>query len=282
MSEKINAGIPLLILVRDTPYDLYPPRLRKRMIEKAMVKLKIDAKVQIVDDIESVNYGRGVGYEINEVVVPDDVKRISATKIREMISENDDSWKEFIPEGADTVLETYLKEKGVVIWFTGIPRAGKSQIAELVSLKLEEKGIKTELLNSKLLRSTISEDLKFTKEDRIKNLERAKHIAKMLSRNGAIVLCSFITPYENEREKIKKELEQTSSFIEVFVKASVGKAKKRDSELYSKAEKGIIKHFTGVSDPYEEPKKPDIILDTDKMSFETCAKEVTEAIEDLL
>lgn len=282
MKKKIDQGIPLLILVRDTPYDLYPPRLRKRMIERAMARLKIDAKVQIVDDIESVNYGRGVGYEINEIVVPDDVKRISATKIREMITEKDDSWKDFIPEGADKVLEDYLKEKGVVIWFTGIPRAGKAEIAELVSQKLEQRGIKTEVLNSKLLRTTISKDLRYTKEDRNKNLERAKYVAKLLSKNGAVVLCSFITPYEEEREKIKKELEETSSFIEVYVKASIEQAKKRDPALYNKAEKGIIKHFTGISDPYEEPKKPDITLNTDKKSFETCAEEVVEAIEDLL
>lgn len=282
MKKKIDQGIPLLILVRNTHYDIYPAQLRKRMIESSMSKLKVDAKVMIVDDIESVNYGRGVGYEVNEIEVGDDIKRISATQIREMIDKKDNSWKEFIPEGADKVLEDYLKGAGIVVWFTGIPRAGKSQIADLVSLKLEEIGIKTEILNSKELRKTISKDLKFTKEDRKKNLERATYVAKLVSKNGSVVLCSFITPYQEERDKIRKQLEETSTFIEVYVKASVDEAKKRDPELYSMAEKGLIKHFTGISDPYEKPSKPDIVLDTNKVSFEKCADKVIDYIKSLI
>ena len=282
MKKKIDHGIPLLILVRDTHYDLYPAALRKRMIESAMSKLKVDAKVMIVDDIESVNYGRGVGYEVNEIEVGEDIKRISATQIREMIDKKDNSWKEFIPKGADKVLEDYLKGAGIVVWFTGIPRAGKSQIADLVSLKLEEIGIKTQNLNSKELRKTVSKDLKFTKEDRKKNLERATYIAKIVSKNGSVVICSFISPYKEERDNIRKQLETTSTFIEVYVKASIDEAKKRDPELYSMAEKGVIKHFTGVSDPYEEPKKPDLILNTDKVSFEKCADKVVDYIKSIV
>ena len=282
MKKKIDQGIPLLILVRDTHYDVYPAQLRKRMIEAAMSKLKVDAKVMVIDDIESVNYGRGVGYKVNEVKVSEDIKRISATQIRDMIEKKDNTWKEFIPKGADKVLEDYMKGAGIVVWFTGIPRAGKSQIADLVSLKLEEAGIKTQIMNSKELRSTISKDLKFTKEDRKKNLERATYIAKLLSKNGSVVLCSFISPYQTERDKIRKEIEETSTFIEVYVKASVKEARKRDPELYAMAEKGVIKHFTGISDPYEEPKKPELVLNTDKTSFEECAKKVVEYIKPLL
>ena len=282
MKKKIDQGIPLLILVRDTHYDVYPAQLRKRMIEATMSKLKVNAKVMIIDDIESVNYGRGVGYKVNEIKVSEDIKRISATQIRDMIEKKDNTWKEFIPKGADKVLEDYMKGAGIVVWFTGIPRAGKSQIADLVSLKLEEAGIKTQNLNSKELRSTISKDLKFTKEDRKKNLERATYIAKLLSKNGSVVLCSFISPYQTERDKIRKEIEETSTFIEVYVKASVKEARKRDPELYAMAEKGVIKHFTGISDPYEEPKKPELVLNTDKTSFEECAKKVVEYIKPLL
>jgi len=282
MKKKIDQGIPLLILVRDTHYDVYPAQLRKRMIEATMSKLKVNAKVMIIDDIESVNYGRGVGYKVNEIKVSEDIKRISATQIRDMIEKKDNTWKEFIPKGADKVLEDYMKGAGIVVWFTGIPRAGKSQIADLVSLKLEEAGIKTQIMNSKELRSTISKDLKFTKEDRKKNLERATYIAKLLSKNGSVVLCSFISPYQTERDKIRKEIEETSTFIEVYVKASVKEARKRDPELYAMAEKGVIKHFTGISDPYEEPKKPELVLNTDKTSFEECAKKVVEYIKPLL
>ncbi|MFO7711084.1 MAG: hypothetical protein R6V53_04950 [Candidatus Woesearchaeota archaeon] len=108
MQEKIDAGIPLLILVRDTKHDIYPADVRKEMIEAAMESVGADAKVRIIDDIESVNYGRGVGYKVEEVEVPVHMHDISATRIRQLINEKDLSWKEMIAPGADTVLESYL------------------------------------------------------------------------------------------------------------------------------------------------------------------------------
>lgn len=283
MKKKIDQGVPLLILVRNTHYDLYPPEMRKRMIEATMTKLKVDAKVEIIDDIESVNWGRGVGYELNEIVVQDDVKKISATNIRSMVEEKDKSWKKFIPEGADKVLEDYLSEKGVVIWFTGLPKSGKTTIANLVSYKLERLGIKNERIDSKILRNSISKDLGFSKEDRNKNIERATFIAKLLSRNGGVVLCSFITPYKEEREKIKEQINNNATFLEIYVKASLETCKKRDTDsLYKKAEKGEIKNFTGISDPYEPPEKPELILDTENKSAEQSAQEVVDYILSLI
>ncbi len=283
MQKKIDEGKPLLILVRDTPYDIYPPLMRKRMIEAAMSKLKVDAKVMIIDDIESINYGRGVGYEVNEIEVPDNIKQISATEIRDRIEKNDFSWKEFIPEGADKILEDYLTGKGVVVWLTGLPKSGKSEIAELTAYKLEQRGIQAERLDGSILRKTISKDLGFSKKDRDTNLERAMHIAEMLSRNRAIVLCSFITPYESQRKRIRKELEKHGHYVEVYVKSSVETSKKRDEEgLYRKAEKGEIKDFTGVSQDYEEPENPDIVLDTEKKSMEDCAEELVKFLEAML
>ncbi|MFO8015561.1 MAG: adenylyl-sulfate kinase [Candidatus Woesearchaeota archaeon] len=283
MQKKIDEGKPLLILVRDTPYDIYPPLMRKRMIESAMSKLKVDAKVMLIDDIESINYGRGVGYEVNEVKVPDNVKKISATEIRDLIEKNDSSWKEFIPEGADKVLEDYLTGKGIVVWFTGLPKSGKSAISELAAYKLEQRGIKSERLDGSTLRKTVSKDLGFSKQDRDLNLERAMYIAEMLSRNRAIVLCSFITPYESQRKNIRDELEKNGHYVEVHVKSSVEASKKRDEEgMYDKAEKGEIEDFTGVSQDYEEPESPDIVLDTEKKSVEDCAEEVVRFLEAML
>jgi adenylyl-sulfate kinase len=283
MQKKIDEGRPLLILVRDTHYDLYPPMLRKRMIEAAMAKLKIDAKVIIVDDIESVNYGRGVGYEVNEIEVPDNIKKISATGIREMIHRSDNSWKEYIPKGADKVLRDYMADAGTVVWFTGLPQAGKSTISEFVAERLEVIGIRSERLDGSELRKTISRDLGFSKKDRDRNFERAEYIAKMLCRNGAVVLCSFITPLESQRKKIRKEMEKNGNFIEIFAKASLETCKKRDKDgMYKKAENGEIEAFTGVSAPYEVPKNPDIVLDTEKMTFEACAVKVVEYLESVL
>ena len=207
MKKKIEEGKPLLIFIRDTHYDIYSPMLRKRMIEATMAKMKVDAKVIIIDDIESINYGRGVGYEINEIEVHENIKRISATEIRAMIERGEDTWREIMPEGADKVLEDYLS-KGLVVWFTGLPKSGKSTIAKLLASKLEDKGVNSEQLNGSKLRSTISKELSFSKKDRDTNLERAVYLSKLLTKNGAVVLSSFITPYQDERDRIRKELEE--------------------------------------------------------------------------
>jgi len=275
MKRKIEQGVPLLILVRDTHYDIYPPMLRKRMIEAAMHKIQADAKVIIVDDIESINYGRGVGYEVNEMEVPNNIENISATEIRSLIDKGDNSWREMIPMGADKVLKDYLSDNGLVVWMTGLPKSGKSTIAKLVMRKFEDHGIKAELLDSKSTRGTISKDLGFSKEERTKNLERAMEVAKILSKNGAMVICSFITPYKSQREQIRKELCKHGNYYEVYVKSSLENCKNRDTEgVYKAAEEGKIEHFTGVSDPYEEPEKPDLVLNSDDKSMAECAEEL--------
>ena len=131
-----------------------------------MSKLNVDAKVMIIDDIESINYGRGVGYEVNEIEVSEDIKQISATEIRSMINNGNSEWKNMIPDGADKVLSDYLLNIGTVVWFTGLPKAGKREISRIVSLILERHGIRTESIDGAILRKSISSDLGFTMEDR--------------------------------------------------------------------------------------------------------------------
>jgi len=283
MESKIKSGTPLLILVRDTHYDIYPAQLRKRMIEAAMSKRKIDAKVVVVDDIESVNYGRGVGYEVNEIAVTENVKKISGTSIRSMIEKGDRSWKKFMPEGADKVLEDYLSDSGIVVWFTGLPKSGKKTISQKVSVELENRGIRNEVLHGGILRDTISKDLAFSKEDRLRNIQRASYITKLLAKNGAIVLCSFITPYNSLRSEIRKDLEKHATFVQVYVNTSIEGCKKRDDEgIYKKAESGEIPQFTGVTDKFEEPKNSEITVNTEEKSAKECAAEIVEYIVGLI
>lgn len=283
MKEKIDQGKPLLILVRDTHYDIYSTELRKRMIEATMANMGVDAKVMIIDDIESVNYGRGVGYEINEIEVGEDIKSISATEIREKIDNNDSSWKDMMPRGADKVLENYLTDKGVVVWFTGLSGAGKTTIANASTDILRNKGVKTERLDGDVLRKSVTKDLGFTKEDRKKNLERASFIAGVLARNGVVVLSSFITPYKSVRNSLREELGKNSTFIEVYVKASLETCKERDPKgLYKKVEKGEIENFTGIDDPYEEPENPDLVIDTEKLTINQSASKLAEFIESVV
>ncbi|MBD3282893.1 adenylyl-sulfate kinase [Candidatus Pacearchaeota archaeon] len=196
-----------------------------------------------------------------------------------MIEQGDDKWREFIPKGADKVLKDYISDSGIVVWLTGLPKSGKTTIADIVSYELDRHGVKNERLDSHILRQEISKDLGFTKEDRDKNLENAAFIAKLLSRNGSVVISSFISPYISQRDRIRDEVEKNGSFIEVFVKASVETCKSRDkSGIYEKAEQGKIKFFTGVSDPYQEPEDPEIILDTENKSARECANEIVDYV----
>lgn len=283
MQPKIDEGKPLLILVRDTHYDIYPAEMRKRMIEATMAKLKVDAKVMIIDDIESINYGRGVGYEVNEVQVGNNIQCISATDIRKRIDNKDDSWKSYMAPGADKVLEDYLTKKGIVVWLTGLPKSGKTSIANFATDILMKSGLRVENLDSNVMRKKITNNLGYTKEDREKNIEKATFISKLLARNGVVAISSFITPYESIRENIRNDIEQEARFIEVYVKSSIENCKKRDTEgLYERAEKGELKDFTGVSDPFEEPKSAELVLDTDNNSLQECSQKLVDYLIPLI
>ncbi len=277
MKEKIKEGVPLLIFVRDTSYDIYSAELRKKMIEQSMEKMGVDCKVMIIDDMESINYGRGVGYQVNEIEVDEDIKSISATDIRQKIDKGEESWKDLMPDGSWQVLEEYLTKKGTIIWFTGLPFSGKSTIANALGDKLKKNAILSERLDSNMLREIISEDLDFSKEGRHKNIRRAAYLAKLLARNGAVVLASFITPYESLREEIREDLSKESNFVEVYVKASLDTCKKRDDRgIYKRAAEGKIKDFTGVSDRFDEPKDPKLVLDTEKLTVEESINKLME------
>lgn len=166
---------------------------------------------------------------------------------------------------------------GLTVWFTGLPGSGKSTIANLVAEKLRAKGYKVERLDGDIVRKSLTKDLDFSKEDRDKNIERVAFVAKLLSRNGVIVLSSFVSPYRAARENARREI---NSFFEVYVKCSIEECMRRDVKgMYKKAVAGEIKEFTGVSDPYEEPQSPELILETDKMPPEESAKKVLIGLE---
>lgn len=163
-------------------------------------------------------------------------------------------------------------QKGVTIWFTGLSGAGKTTISRLIEKELKEKKIQVELLDGDKVRQHLTSDLTFSKEDRKKNIERVSYIAKLLTRNNIVVLASFISPYEQIREYCRQEI---GSFIEVYVKCSLEECIRRDVKgLYKKALNGEIHNFTGISDPFEEPKTPDLILETEKEAAHESASKV--------
>ena len=173
--------------------------------------------------------------------------------------------------------------KGFTLWFTGLSGAGKTTIAELVGPELERRGRLVEYLDGDVVRTHLSKGLGFSKEDRDTNIERIGWVASRLTRHGAAVLVSAISPYEETRRKARELVEEHGAFVEVFVDASVEECARRDVKgLYEKAFRGEIAEFTGVSDPYEPPQAPEITLDTENETPEESASKVLAYVEERL
>jgi adenylylsulfate kinase len=167
--------------------------------------------------------------------------------------------------------------KGFTLWFTGLSGAGKSTIAELVGRELEKNDANVDYLDGDIVRTHLSKGLGFSKEDRDTNIERIGWVASRLTRHGAAVLVSAISPYTETRQKARALVEEHGEFVEVYVKASVEECARRDVKgLYDKAFKGEIKEFTGVSDPYEVPPRPELVIDTEAETPEESAARVLE------
>jgi adenylylsulfate kinase len=166
--------------------------------------------------------------------------------------------------------ERLLQQKGVVIWFTGLSSSGKSTIARAVEERLFERGHLSYVLDGDNIRHGLNKNLGFSPEDREENIRRIGEVAKLFADAGLITMTAFISPYRKDRDR-NRELLKEGEFIEVFVKVSLDVAEKRDPKgLYKKARTGEIKEFTGISAPYEEPLKAELILDTDKLDLTQC------------
>ncbi len=170
-------------------------------------------------------------------------------------------------------------QKGFTLWFTGLPCSGKSAIADRLAEVLKERGLRVERLDGDIVRQSLTRDLGFSRKDRDENIRRVTFVAKLLSRNGVAVLTSFISPYREIRDESRREIE---NFVEVYVKCPVDVCMKRDVKgMYKKALRGEIKEFTGVSDPYEEPLHPEILIESDKESLEESVNRVLRGVEKL-
>lgn len=160
-------------------------------------------------------------------------------------------------------------ERGAVVWLTGLPGSGKTTLATAAAERLRGMGYRVEVLDGDWVRKTINPDAGFTREERRRHLLRVAWIARLLARNGVIVFCSFVSPYRDVRREVRRIVEEEVPFAEVYVKCPVEECVKRDPKgLYRKALRGEIKHFTGISDPYEPPEAPDLVLDTVNASVE--------------
>jgi adenylylsulfate kinase len=171
---------------------------------------------------------------------------------------------------------------GFTLWFTGLSGAGKTTIAHIVGPELERRGHIAEYLDGDTVRTHLSKGLGFSKEDRDTNIERIGWVAARLTRHGAAVLASAISPYDETRRKARAMVEEFGPFVEVFVRASVDECARRDVKgLYEKAFKGEITGFTGVDDPYEEPQDAEVVVDTESHDPEESARLILAKLEEL-
>ncbi len=177
--------------------------------------------------------------------------------------------------------ESLLKQKGGVLWFTGLSGSGKSTIANEVAYKLHLMGKLTYVLDGDNIRHGLNKDLGFSPEDRNENIRRISEVANLFADAGVIVITAFISPYRKYRN-FCRELVGEGRFIEIYTKASLETCEKRDPKgLYKKAKAGKIKDFTGVNAPYEEPENPELVVDTDKETVEEGANKVMKKLVEL-
>ncbi len=170
-------------------------------------------------------------------------------------------------------------QRACVLWFTGLSGAGKSTIANLVEKRLFALGRHTTLLDGDNVRHGLNRDLGFTDTDRVENIRRVGEVARLMADSGLIVLVSFISPFRSERQ-LAREMLPEGEFLEVFIDTPLEEAEKRDVKgLYKKARRGEIKHFTGISSPYEPPEDAELRIDTTKLSAEEAAELIVSQLE---
>jgi adenylylsulfate kinase len=171
------------------------------------------------------------------------------------------------------------EQKGFTVWFTGLPSAGKSTLAEMLVHELRCRDMKIELLDGDVVRTNLSKGLGFSKEDRDTNILRIGFVANLLTRNGVACIVAAISPYRDARSQCRAMIRD---FIEVYVHATVGECARRDVKgLYQKAMAGEIKGFTGVDDPYEPPQSPEIYIDTMTQNPEASLHQILDTLREM-
>lgn len=175
----------------------------------------------------------------------------------------------------DKALRAALKQQRPrCIWFTGLSGSGKSTLANLLEKKLCERGLHTYLLDGDNLRHGLNRDLGFTEADRVENIRRVAEVAKLMVDAGLIVLASFISPFQAERQMARRLFADTE-FVEVFVDTPLSECERRDVKgLYAKARRGELKNFTGIDSAYERPEQPELVVDTCSHSIEDCVEQI--------
>lgn len=225
-------------------------------------------------------------YPVSEVPEGSTVLDISGTELRRRLAEGLEipEWFSF-PEVVQELRKTRppRAKQGFTVFFTGLSGSGKSTIANALMVKLMEMGGRpVTLLDGDVVRKHLSSELGFSKEHRDINIKRIGYVASEITKNGGIAICAPIAPYTATRRAVREMIEAYGAFVEVHVATSVEECERRDRKgLYKLAREGKIKEFTGISDPYEEPKTPELRIDTENTEVDNCAHQVILKLEQL-
>jgi len=169
--------------------------------------------------------------------------------------------------------------RSLVLWFTGLSGSGKSTLSHALEEKLFQKGFRTFVLDGDNVRHGLNSNLDFSEEGRAENIRRISEVSKLMLESGLIVMTAFISPFNKDRNEARK-LISNGDFIEVYCKASLENCEARDVKgLYKKARAGEIKNYTGIDSPYETPKNPELIIDTDRETLDDSVSKILKFLE---
>ncbi len=241
--------------------------------------------------IKMVPFRRMVYLEDRDQYVPEDeipegakARSLSGTQLRERLAEGREipAWFSF-PEVIRELRRSYppRSKQGFTVFFTGLPSAGKSTLANVLMAKLLEMGGRpVTLLDGDIVRTHLSSELGFSKEHRDINIRRIGFVASEITKNGGIAICAPIAPYENVRREVHEMIQPGGGYVLVHVSTPLEVCERRDRKgLYAKARAGIVKDFTGISDPYEVPQNADLAIDTSDATPEQCVQRLILHLE---
>ncbi|MEO6891624.1 MAG: adenylyl-sulfate kinase [Ktedonobacteraceae bacterium] len=172
-----------------------------------------------------------------------------------------------------------MSTQGFTLWFTGLSGAGKSTLSEIIEQRLKARGLRVEVLDGDIVRTHLSKGLGFSREDRDTNIKRIAFVCNLLTRNGVACISAAISPYRETRAWARTQI---GNFVEVYVKCPIDVCRQRDVKgLYKLADEGKIKEFTGVSDPYEEPEQPELVVETDRETIEESVARILAKLGEL-